>query len=512
MTGGHAVHEAVRAFVSPNSVRNLAAGPLPSHVFKVIKLAARSDEALEEWSVELNLPKERLVDIARFFLEQVLMTRDATHYRVLGVEPFASSARIRAHYRWLMKWLHPDKTNAGWHAVLAERVNRAYAELRDPQRRADYDASLKLRSRSRFRTVVPLPAGFTARVAASEQRQPDAGFELGRETVAETFVDPVSGPLLEPETESGVPAAVPVIEPTAHRESDPALVEPPRPWIPPPRPWVPPPRRPPWLVPAVVAGALLVLVLVIVVVASLREEEPAWPVAAAPEAAATGPVQPAATANDAVPAEESRAREVSEPPAPVQQASAPVITSTGSPVPTPARSPAPSAASSPSATVTRPAVSERSVATITPAPATAPSRTETAAPAPARTETAIPAPPVAPEARALAARVGAAYAAGDFLTVLNLASSGGQLTPPELAATAQDVQRWGRDRAGLPLAVTAAQPLPADGEGTSERAAIELRSTDSVGLRVVVRRDGETWKVERLAPIAAPAGVAESGS
>ncbi|TMR93174.1 J domain-containing protein [Nonomuraea basaltis] len=63
------------------------------------------------------------------------------HYTVLGVEKTASAAQITSAYRRLMRLLHPDARLAG--PAARERfaeVIHAYAVLRDPARRAAYDA------------------------------------------------------------------------------------------------------------------------------------------------------------------------------------------------------------------------------------------------------------------------------------------------------------------------------------------------------------------------------------
>src|SRR5690606_8719170 len=46
------------------------------------------------------------------------------------------------HYRWLVRWLHPDRNADEWEALYADRVNRAWHNLRQPEKRAAYDRSL----------------------------------------------------------------------------------------------------------------------------------------------------------------------------------------------------------------------------------------------------------------------------------------------------------------------------------------------------------------------------------
>lgn len=64
-------------------------------------------------------------------------------YDLLGVEPGASSETIRASYRRLMQQAgnHPD---LGGDAKTAAFINKAYAVLKDPGQRSEYDARLDI--------------------------------------------------------------------------------------------------------------------------------------------------------------------------------------------------------------------------------------------------------------------------------------------------------------------------------------------------------------------------------
>jgi hypothetical protein len=69
------------------------------------------------------------------------MPASRSHYRILNVAPDAEPVVIEAAYRALMKKYHPDQAasaSAGEGPRAAE-INLAYATLRDPGRRADYD-------------------------------------------------------------------------------------------------------------------------------------------------------------------------------------------------------------------------------------------------------------------------------------------------------------------------------------------------------------------------------------
>jgi molecular chaperone DnaJ len=67
---------------------------------------------------------------------------------VLGVPPGASAEEIRATYRALARQLHPDAHGGAASPAMAA-VNAAWFVLRDPARRAVYDASLRPAASSR---------------------------------------------------------------------------------------------------------------------------------------------------------------------------------------------------------------------------------------------------------------------------------------------------------------------------------------------------------------------------
>jgi len=65
----------------------------------------------------------------------------ATHYDLLGVAPDASTAEIRDAYRRLARVHHPD---AGGVSTGMADLNRAWHDLRDPDRRRQYDLTLAM--------------------------------------------------------------------------------------------------------------------------------------------------------------------------------------------------------------------------------------------------------------------------------------------------------------------------------------------------------------------------------
>ena len=72
------------------------------------------------------------------------MKRDVSLYEILEVSPLASALVIRAAYRCLAQFNHPDK-NPGTDTAIERqsRLNRAYAVLSDPEQRRRYDQEMK---------------------------------------------------------------------------------------------------------------------------------------------------------------------------------------------------------------------------------------------------------------------------------------------------------------------------------------------------------------------------------
>jgi|SRR5579884_672914 len=63
------------------------------------------------------------------------------YYKILEVPPTATEAEIKRSYRRLVRLHHPD-LNKQARDIHIKRLNEAYAVLRDPVKRAAYDAEL----------------------------------------------------------------------------------------------------------------------------------------------------------------------------------------------------------------------------------------------------------------------------------------------------------------------------------------------------------------------------------
>ena len=137
---GNALEVALALLRIPSMRVPLRQRPLPEGIDQLIVLATGAVEPLALAAARSGEPQGQVLEAARFYVREVLLFPGADAYRVLGVSASASDAQIKLHYRHLQHWLHPDRRGNDWESVFATRINRAWNELRTPERRAAHDA------------------------------------------------------------------------------------------------------------------------------------------------------------------------------------------------------------------------------------------------------------------------------------------------------------------------------------------------------------------------------------
>jgi len=153
------------------------ATPLPRGVEQLLLLAldARLPEQPEvSGSEEVPLA-------ARFFVQQVFFVQDASHYRVLGLNPDASEAQIKQHHRLLMRLFHPDRRmlSEAWADSYAQRINEAYTVLRRASQRHRYDMALQV-AQTRRRELAEAGQADPATVLSRHREQRMVGIPIPR--------------------------------------------------------------------------------------------------------------------------------------------------------------------------------------------------------------------------------------------------------------------------------------------------------------------------------------------
>ena len=137
---GTALEWALALLHAPAERHRLRQKPLPPGVGEVLAIAANvAPDELELAAARLRESTQTVREAARFYAREILFHADADAYRTLGVAEDASPEQIKAHFRLLQIWLHPDRQQSGDDSVFAARINQAWNLLRSEDRRRAYD-------------------------------------------------------------------------------------------------------------------------------------------------------------------------------------------------------------------------------------------------------------------------------------------------------------------------------------------------------------------------------------
>ena len=171
MTAGSAdaLDHALELQARPGTLAQLRKRPLPDSVLLLIRIAAGDQQAMQLAAARSSALAENHGAVAVSYLHQVLFATDADHYRLLGVREDASDDALKEHYRWLMRWLHPDRDPDRGGESDAQRVNRAWHVLRSDERRRAYD---RQRERHAARADGRVPAHSSHRHASAPRAAP----------------------------------------------------------------------------------------------------------------------------------------------------------------------------------------------------------------------------------------------------------------------------------------------------------------------------------------------------
>jgi hypothetical protein len=140
MTGPDALSVAVAIYREPAQAADWRQRRLPADVELLLRIACAEREALDVARARTSLGERDLTEAAVLTLQQLLFNSGGDAYRILGAPADAPHDQLRRHYRWLMKWLHPDRDGDGWESIYADRVNLAWQALKTPERRSRHDA------------------------------------------------------------------------------------------------------------------------------------------------------------------------------------------------------------------------------------------------------------------------------------------------------------------------------------------------------------------------------------
>lgn len=137
-----AVELALALMAVPRGLDEVRARPLPPDMLALLKAAAGDAETLAAEAGRYRSAVNVVQEACATFVQQVLLLERNDPFRVLGCAPEADDEQLRQHFRWLQRWLHPDRDPEGWVSVFADRVNAAWNVLKRPERRAQVRAEV----------------------------------------------------------------------------------------------------------------------------------------------------------------------------------------------------------------------------------------------------------------------------------------------------------------------------------------------------------------------------------
>jgi DnaJ-domain-containing protein 1 len=149
------VKEIIAALARPEPLPNLSSlCPEKKELTRTLLYIARGLRSpyyadLREAAELQHLDVRDLTQKAEFLLALLSIASSTDFYSILEVDQHTSSEEI--HHKWIeqMRLYHPDmyETPAGWIAQQARRLNEAYAVLKDPEKRREYDVARRARGK-----------------------------------------------------------------------------------------------------------------------------------------------------------------------------------------------------------------------------------------------------------------------------------------------------------------------------------------------------------------------------
>lgn len=133
----------------------LRAQPLPSGVELLLRILTHDADASQTARAMTDLSESELIAAAELYVLQVMLYPGAPSRRILGVQPDEDRTVIRAHLRFLLHWLHPDKNSSKWHAPFARRIIAAWRQIDSGLEDEQLPGWTAVRPRSWFAHRVP---------------------------------------------------------------------------------------------------------------------------------------------------------------------------------------------------------------------------------------------------------------------------------------------------------------------------------------------------------------------
>jgi hypothetical protein len=177
MSDATAVRIAIDLMLIPSRVRALKKQLLPEDVSLLLRIVTGDEEAMQK-AIELtDKPPETVRAAAAFFIEQVLLDPKCDSYRVLGVSKNATNTELRRNMALLLRWVHPDVGQNAERIVFVGRVTSAWDNLKTPERRAAYNATMiACRTERQMRRADPFNSSALPTIHQGSRNRPNGAY------------------------------------------------------------------------------------------------------------------------------------------------------------------------------------------------------------------------------------------------------------------------------------------------------------------------------------------------
>lgn len=149
----HGARLVLDVFRRPGAAKAQRHLPLPAFMNSILAFPSSDDVALAATAAPLDSSAKELRTAAEFYIEQTLFLPDADCYRLLGGTADSSLEELRRNMVLLLRWLHPDHNALPHRTIFASKVANAWNTVKQPERRAAYDESIRAQRKSLARTV-----------------------------------------------------------------------------------------------------------------------------------------------------------------------------------------------------------------------------------------------------------------------------------------------------------------------------------------------------------------------
>ena len=157
-----AIKVAIDLIHLPSRLQLVRSERLPPGIENLLRIAAGDEQAEIEVAALTDRPRS-CHPPSGGLLYRTDLGPQSDSYRVLGSTSSASTQDLRRNMALLLMWLHPDKDPRGERSLFAARVTGAWDNLKCPERRAAYDATLGT-------APARVPSHSSGRLSAAKQK------------------------------------------------------------------------------------------------------------------------------------------------------------------------------------------------------------------------------------------------------------------------------------------------------------------------------------------------------